>query len=421
MIANFNSGSSFYVAANYNDQKVKAGQAEVLDSQHLRKTTPVEVQKYFDRFQYSRVSKPALHISLSFARADIPKLSNDKMVELSKEYLQKMGYDKQPYVLYRHHDTAHPHVHILTSRIDIHTRKKLPHAFEQRKSKAITDKMEVNHGLTVSDIRLELKRELLGDIQKAVHIGRPEDMKSLNEELKYTNSRVRLKRIGKGIVYYKVGEGTKQKGRSVKSSLFKDVGLDKKGLAQTFLLNQQKREYIKGNVEKVLAKSPKINAITLARELREKGIDTAFKVDGDRVSDIKYSYQDNSYESAKLDPNLSFNQTKDKIDFPDTSDLKLRQNLLNHLHAGKPIEMAYRNHQTHFTSPNVELDNQLKALPSRDAIQLSRRFNEYQSQYQQTDFAGQKLIKGMAEDNLDEYLQRQYQQRQLKQEHQIKR
>lgn len=428
MIANFNSGGSFYVAANYNDQKVKAGQAEVLDSQHLRKTSPVEVQKYFDRFQYSRVSKPALHISLSFAGADKPKLDNEKMVELSKEYLQKMGYDKQPYVLYRHHDTAHPHVHILTSRIDIHTRKKLPHAFEQRKSKAITDKMEVKYGLTVSDNRLQLKRELLGDIQKAVKVGKPENIKSLNQELEKTGAAARVKSTGRGLVYYKVGAGEHRKGRSVKSSLFKDVGLDKKSLEKTFTFNQQQREYVKGKVEKVLAKSPHlpadrhgVNAITFARELRKEGIDTEFKVDNNRVSSIQYNYQNHSYTGGELDNNLSFEETKKRLDFPEVKTIELRQNLLNSIQANKPIELTYKNHQTNFGSPNPALNEQLKALPTRDAIQLSRQFNNYQEQYQKADFSGRELIKGFAEDKLDEYLQKQYQQRQIQQERRIAR
>ncbi len=419
MIANFNSGGSFYVAANYNDQKVKAGQAEVLDSQHLRKTSPVEIQKYFDRFQYSRVSKPALHISLSFDRADKPKLDNEKMIELSKEYLQKMGYDKQPYVLYRHHDTTHPHVHILTSRIDIHTRKKLPHAFEQRKSKAITDKMEAKHGLTVSDNRLQLKRALLGDIQKAVKEGKPENIKSLNRALEKTGTAARVKSTGRGLVYYKVGAGENRKGRSVKSSLFKDVGLDKKSLEKTFAFNQQQREYVKGKVEKVLAKSPQVNAITFARELRKEGIDTEFKVDNNRVSSIQYNYQNHSYTGLELDKNLSFEETKKGLDFPEVKTIELRQNLLNSIQANKPIELTYKNHQTNFGSPNPALNEQLKALPTRDAIQLSRQFNNYQEQYQKADFSGRELIKGFAEDKLDEYLQKQYQQRQIQQERRI--
>ncbi len=419
MIANFNSSGSFYTAANYNEQKVKAGQAEVLDSQHLRKTNPVELQKYFDRFQYSRVSKPALHISLSFAQADKPKLSNEKMVELSKEYLQKMGYAKQPYVLYRHHDTPHPHVHILTSRIDIHTRKKLPHAFEQRKSKEITDKMEVKHGLTISDNRLQLKRELVGDIQKAIKNGQPDNLKSLNRELEKIGSAARVKSTGRGLVYYKVEEGGNRKGKSAKSSLFKDVGLDKKSLEKTFAFNQQKREYVKGNIEKVLAKSPQVNATTFARALREKGIDTEFKIDNNQVNDIKYSYQNHSYGGADLDTNLSFEHTKKQLNFPDANHLQLRQNLLNNLQSRKPIELTYRNHQTHFLSTNPALNEQLKALPRREAIQLSRQFNDYQTQYQKADFSGQKLIKGFAEDKLDEYLQKQYQQRQLQNERRI--
>jgi len=95
--------------------------------------------------------------------------------------------------------------------------------------------------------------------------------------------------------------GEKQTTQSVKSSLFKDVGLDKKGLEKEFSKNQKDRLYVKGNVEKVLAKSPKINAINFARQLQEKGIETEFRYGKDSVIGIKYKYQDHSYKGSTLD------------------------------------------------------------------------------------------------------------------------
>ena len=98
-------------------------------------------------------------------------MSNEKMVEITKDYLNKMGYGKQPLVVYRHDDTKHPHVHILTSRVDIGTGKKLPHDHEHRKSKRITDELEVKYDLTISDKQVLAKREMLGDLQLSlIHI-----------------------------------------------------------------------------------------------------------------------------------------------------------------------------------------------------------------------------------------------------------
>jgi len=72
--------------------------------------------------------------------------------------------------------------------------------------------------------------------------------------------------------------------------------------------------------------------------------------------------------------------------------------------------MNYDGKRVVFTSTNPDLNRQLKDLPQKDA-----------SQYEKADIGGQKLIKGMAEDNLDEYLQRRYKSRQKNNERRIRR
>ena len=422
MIAKISSGKNFYGVANYNQKKIEQGQGAVLYKQKLIKTTPKSLQNSFDSFRTSRVSKPVFHVSLSFSEKDKGKLSNEKMVEITKDYLEKMGYSKQPYIVYRHDDTKHPHVHVLTSRVDIGSGKKLPHDHEHRKSKRITDELEVKYDLTISDKQVLAKREMLGDLQKAMQNGKPESLKKLNKELSNQGSDIRAKQKGKGIVYYRVGaDGEKQTTQSVKSSLFKDVGLDKKGLEKEFSKNQKDRLYVKGNVEKVLAKSPKINAINFARQLQEKGIETEFRYGKDSVIGVKYKYQDHSYKGSTLDRSLSFNKTKEQLEFPEIEQLKLRKNLLDNVQSGKPIDMNYNSKRVVFTSANPDLNRQLKDLPQKDAIDLTRKFNGYQSQYEKADIGWQKLIKGMAEDNLDEYLQRRYKNRQKQNERRIRR
>ncbi|MEM1118973.1 MAG: relaxase/mobilization nuclease domain-containing protein [Bacteroidota bacterium] len=205
MIAKISSGKNFYGAANYNQQKVKGGMATILHSQDLRRTSPKYLQKTFDLANRTKIKNPVFHVSLSFSAADKVKLSNEKMLKITQDYLENMGYGKQPYIVYRHNDTAHPHVHVLTSRVEVATQKKLPHSFEHRKSKRITDELEVKYDLTISDKQQLAKREMLGDLQKAMQNGKPESLKKLNKELSNMGSDIRIKQKGKGLVYYKVG------------------------------------------------------------------------------------------------------------------------------------------------------------------------------------------------------------------------
>ncbi len=55
------------------------------------------------------------HISLNLPRGE--NLNDTDFFELSKNYMEHMGYGEQPYVVIRHHDTKHEHVHIVSSTI----------------------------------------------------------------------------------------------------------------------------------------------------------------------------------------------------------------------------------------------------------------------------------------------------------------
>ena len=55
------------------------------------------------------------HISLNLPRGE--HLNDMEFFELSKNYMEHMGYGEQPYVVIRHHDTKHEHVHIVSSTI----------------------------------------------------------------------------------------------------------------------------------------------------------------------------------------------------------------------------------------------------------------------------------------------------------------
>lgn len=93
----------------------------------------------------TNVSRNSLHISLNFDTSE-NKLSNERMTEIARAYMQELGFGEQPYLVYRHFDAGHPHLHLITtnirhdgSRIDLHhlairksepARKKLELDFE---------------------------------------------------------------------------------------------------------------------------------------------------------------------------------------------------------------------------------------------------------------------------------------------------
>ena len=65
-----------------------------------------------------RVKNPMTHLILGFSAQDSARLTDERMAEIAKDYLSRMGYDDTPFVVFRHHDKKHPHCHIITSRIN---------------------------------------------------------------------------------------------------------------------------------------------------------------------------------------------------------------------------------------------------------------------------------------------------------------
>src|SRR5690606_31613715 len=39
-----------------------------------------------------------------------------RMLAIAREYMERMGFDNNPYFIFRHHDPSHPHCHILALR-----------------------------------------------------------------------------------------------------------------------------------------------------------------------------------------------------------------------------------------------------------------------------------------------------------------
>lgn len=60
------------------------------------------------------------HISLSFSPEDAPKLTDERMTQIAKEYMQKMGITDTQYLLVRHLDQPQPHCHLVYNRVGDH-------------------------------------------------------------------------------------------------------------------------------------------------------------------------------------------------------------------------------------------------------------------------------------------------------------
>ena len=131
MVARILSGTSIRGLINYNENKVEKGTAElILANRFGLDIQALELRHKVTRFEHltklnSRVKTNAIHIMLNFDHSD--QLSIEKFQRIALDYMEKIGFGEQPFLVYSHEDASHPHIHIVTtnmkadaSRIDIH-------------------------------------------------------------------------------------------------------------------------------------------------------------------------------------------------------------------------------------------------------------------------------------------------------------
>ena len=85
-----------------------------------------------------------LHISLNPHPDD--KLTEQQYEILAREYLDKLGFGEQPYIIYKHMDIDRHHIHIVTVNVN-EQGKRLNQDFLFRRSKKITTELEEKYNL----------------------------------------------------------------------------------------------------------------------------------------------------------------------------------------------------------------------------------------------------------------------------------
>ena len=91
-----------------------------------------------------KTQKPVLHISLNPHPDD--RLTEQQYEILAREYLEKLGFGEQPYIIYKHEDIDRHHIHIVTVNVN-EQGKRLNQDFLFRRSKKITTELEEKYNL----------------------------------------------------------------------------------------------------------------------------------------------------------------------------------------------------------------------------------------------------------------------------------
>ncbi|MCA6053728.1 relaxase/mobilization nuclease domain-containing protein [Bacteroides thetaiotaomicron] len=154
MIAKISSTENLGGALGYNFKKVQRNEATVLCVNELRKgfDDTFQMDKVLADMQKAipeqcRTKKTVFHCSLNPHPDE--KLSDERLTQIAKEYMEALGYGKQPYIVFKHNDIAREHIHIVSLRVDSQGRK-INDRYEGRRSKKITDALEKKYNLIPS-------------------------------------------------------------------------------------------------------------------------------------------------------------------------------------------------------------------------------------------------------------------------------
>lgn len=338
MIAKINIGSSLFGALAYNQNKIDEGEGKVLCS---NKITEHEDGRFdihscmvdFDRQlpKDIKTEKPIMHISLNPHPDDV--LSDEQLTAIAEEYMDKMGYGKQPYMVYKHEDIARHHLHIVSLNVD-ETGKKIADSNNFYKSKKITRELEQKYGLHSAEKKKQAevfdfkkvdtdKGNLKTQIANVIKpLAARYQFMSFNEYktlLSIYNIHVE-EAVGKvngrnyqGMVYQATDDKGNKVGNPLKSSLFgKSVGYnaiyEKFDKSKERIKNKKLKEQTRERIISALKVSPDRNAFE--DKLSKQGIDVLFRENqAGRIYGVTFIDHNNAcvFNGSRLGKDLSAN------------------------------------------------------------------------------------------------------------------
>ena len=269
MVAKISVGSSLYGAIAYNGEKINEAKGRLLTTNRIYNdgSGKVDINKAMEGFHtflppQMKVEKPMVHISLNPHPEDV--LTDAELQDIAREYLEKLGFGNQPYLVFKHEDIDRHHLHIVTVRVD-ENGKCISDKNNYYRSKQITRELEKKYGLHDAERRTrrldtplrkvdasagDVKKQA-GNIVKVLNgqyrfqtMGEYRALLSLyNMTVEETHGNVRGREYH-GLVYSVTDDMGNKVGNPFKSSLFgKSVGYE--AVQRKFARSKQEIKYRK--------------------------------------------------------------------------------------------------------------------------------------------------------------------------------
>jgi hypothetical protein len=313
MVAVINTGKSIRAAFMYNENKVAEGVADLI----MAGNYPMETADMNQMHRLNMLLKTAanndnvkrnsVHISLNFAPDE--RLETAKLAAIATEYMERIGFGGQPFLVYEHKDVAHQHLHIVSvkvrpdgSRIDMNNIGKV-------QSQAARKAIEIKYSLVKAELDRAPVSELKAVNATRVGYGKSQTRAAIYNVLcavlkpyKYTslaelNAVLRLYNVtaergsensrthrNRGLLYRVLDSEGKPVGVPIKASLFPDSLPGKptlKYIESRFIVNETLRQAdkkrVKAAIDFALINPERTSVQDMIRELNSKGIATVLR------------------------------------------------------------------------------------------------------------------------------------------------
>jgi hypothetical protein len=359
MVAKIKTGRSIIGAINYNEHKVRLGKAELILAQGCLKD-PVDLS-FNDKLQRladltkrnERILVNTLHVSLNFAVSE--NLDKDVLQQIADDYMDGLGFGKQPYLVYQHYDAGHPHLHLVTTNIQPDGKRISFHLLANRASESARKQVELTYNLVKAEDqgkqqnviaklleqvdygKSELKRSITNVVTEVVRAYKFTSIPELNAVLNQYNitadrgskdSRMYEKN---GLVYWVLdGKGNKLGVPIKASSIYGKPTM--KALEDRFRLNEMLRKPLKDQLKTIIDKAllKPLSQSVFQKQLKNDGIQVIFRQNDagrlygitfvDHISKAVFNGSDlgKTYSAASLagwfkNDNTTFKKGTDKV------------------------------------------------------------------------------------------------------------
>lgn len=209
MIGKIIAGSSFAGTVGY----VIKEQSRILATDGI---TPPDVREMIQDFKDQTLLNPRIknavgHISLSFSAKDGVRMIDALMLDIAKEYMQRMGITDTQYLLVRHLDQPHPHCHLVYNRVGNNGQTISDKNIKIRNAKvcrALTEK----YGLHLAPGKESVRRERLREPDKTKYEIYDAIKTSLPDCGNWNDLELRLKERGISMCYKYCGSTNQKQG-----------------------------------------------------------------------------------------------------------------------------------------------------------------------------------------------------------------